>query len=300
MVEKVLELVDIKKTIRDHEIVKGVSLDVRQSEVFGFLGPNGAGKTTTIRMIVGLIRPTSGSVRICGYDVQKSFSQAMSQIGCIIESPDMYRYMSGMANMKHFANMVKGVTQKRIDEVVELVGLKDRIQDRVEEYSTGMCQRLGLAQAIMSRPKLLILDEPTNGLDPSGIREFRELIRLLAEQEGMGVFVSSHILSEIQLMCDTVGFIRHGNLLKTACVKELVMEERTVWQVSDSQQAIEMLRNTFSIESIALDEKRLAAVIENGSVDQINKHFIQHGLDISYVHRERKALEDIFLELTQG
>ncbi|OEF95845.1 ABC transporter ATP-binding protein [Desulfuribacillus alkaliarsenatis] len=298
MVSKVLEIENLKKQIKNKEIVKDVSLAVNEAEVFGFLGPNGAGKTTTIRMIVGLIKPTQGTVRIGGYDVQRQFTKAMEHVGCIIESPDMYRYMSGLANLKHFANMHKGVTQKRIDEVVELVGLKERIHDRVEEYSTGMCQRLGLAQAIMSKPKLLILDEPTNGLDPSGIREFRELVRMLAEQEGMGVFVSSHILSEIQLMCDKVGFIRNGTLLKTASIAELTKDQKTYWQVSDAEQAIRIFKSKWNIDVAVLEKGHLSAAIDNNLLGDINTSLFQAGIQVFYVQKDSKTLEDIFLEMT--
>ncbi len=298
MEQPVLVLENVRKVIQSKEIVKGISLDVRPSEVFGFLGPNGAGKTTTIRMIVNLIKPTSGSVKICGFDSHKQFEQAMRHVGCIIESPDMYRYMSGMANLEHFANMNRDITRKRIDEVVELVGLTGRIHDKVEEYSTGMCQRLGLAQAIMNKPRLLILDEPTNGLDPSGIREFRDLVRFLAEQEQMGIFVSSHILSEIQLMCDRVAFIRGGKLLQTGAVKDFIEKEKTVWHVSDVAVAADVLKNRWGLEVELDGQHRLSAVLDDDQVADINQELIRQGAEIYYVYKESRTLEDIFLELT--
>jgi ABC-2 type transport system ATP-binding protein len=221
MIKKVLELNNLSKIIKGREIVKGISLDVNTSEVFGFLGPNGAGKTTTIRMIVGLIKPTSGSITICGYSFQKDFNKAMLNVGCIIESPDMYKYLTGMENLQQYAAMDKRITLNRINDVVELVGLNKRINDKVSIYSLGMRQRLGIAQAIMCKPRLLILDEPTNGLDPSGIAEFRKLIRNLADEEKMGVFVSSHILAEIGQMCDRVSIVSHGCLVKTITISEL-------------------------------------------------------------------------------
>lgn len=297
---KVLELVGIKKSIRNREIVKGIDLHVNPSEVVGFLGHNGAGKTTTIRMIVGLIKPTSGQVRICGYDIRKQFEQAMEHVGCMIESPDMYRYMSGMANLKHFANMRRtSISQKRIDQVVELVGLKDRIGGRVEEYSTGMCQRLGLAQAIMGSPKLLILDEPTNGLDPTGIREFREMVRFLAEQEKMGVLISSHMLSEIELMCDRVAFIRNGELLNTGYVDDFIRKPRTCWHVSDQAKAAELLKSKWNLRSEPLDDQRLAAELDEHQVSEVNEVFMKAGMNVYYVYRETQTLEDVFMNMTK-
>ena len=300
MKETVLELVDVRKSIRNKEIVKGINLTVRESEVVGFLGHNGAGKTTTIRIIVGLIKPTSGTVSICGYDNNRQFEQAMAHIGCMIESPDMYRYMSGMANLKHFANMGRvRIGQKRIDEVVELVGLTDCIHNRVEEYSTGMCQRLGLAQAVMGSPKLLILDEPTNGLDPSGIREFREMVRFLAEHEKMGILVSSHILSEMELMCDRVAFICNGELLKTGYVDELIRKQRICWHVSDHNKAAELLKSRWNLQADRLDHNRVAVSLDDHQVSEINETFIEHGMKIHYVYKEAQTLEDVFMKMTK-
>lgn len=221
MLKPILELTDISKKIKKRTIVSGINITVHSGEVFGFLGPNGAGKTTTIRMIAGLSKPTTGIVKICGFSVEKDFVSAMSNVGCIIEGPDMYKYLTGLENLLQYAGTGKRIERNRIDEVVEMVGLEHRINDKVSTYSLGMRQRLGIAQAIMSRPGLLILDEPTNGLDPSGIVEFRTLIRRLAAEEEMAVFVSSHMLSEVQQMCDTVGIISQGKVVKLLKVSEL-------------------------------------------------------------------------------
>ncbi len=234
----VLELINLKKTIKGKEIIKGVNLTLYPSQIFGFLGPNGAGKTTTIRMIVGLIKPTEGSVTICGYSVAHDFVKAMSNIGCIIESPDMYKYLTGMENLLQFAAMNKKISRQRIKDVVEMVGLQHRVNDKVSTYSLGMRQRLGIAQAIMARPKLLILDEPTNGLDPAGMTEFRNLIRKLAYDEGMTVFVSSHLLLEIQQMCDIVSIIKQGSVIKTANVQEILHDDKIEWQLNDPEKAL--------------------------------------------------------------
>ncbi|HEX3108276.1 MAG TPA: ABC transporter ATP-binding protein [Thermoanaerobaculia bacterium] len=217
---------DLRKVIGKKTIVDGVSLDIPAGEVYGFLGPNGAGKTTTIRMLVGLIKPTAGSITICGYDLHRDFEQAMRQIGCIVETPDLYRFMNGRENLEHFARML-GVGAAEIDRVAELVGLSHRLDQRVGTYSLGMRQRLGIAQALLGRPKLLILDEPANGLDPAGIREIRELLRSLAA-EGMSVFVSSHLLAEVQLMCDRVAIIHKGRVLKEGSVDEMLAKDQTL------------------------------------------------------------------------
>ena len=296
----VLELTGLSKTIRRKEIVKGVNLTLYPSQIFGFLGPNGAGKTTTIRMIVGLIKPTAGSVSICGHSVTHDFVNALSHVGCIIENPDMYKYLTGMENLMQFAAMDKKVTPQRIADVVEMVGLHHRVHDKVSTYSLGMRQRLGIAQAIMSRPKLLILDEPTNGLDPAGISEFRQLIRRLAFDEGMTVFISSHLLLEIQQMCDIVSIIKQGSVIKTANVNDIINDYRIEWQLDDPTKAISLLREHWQIEATQLKKNILSADIGTHPLDKLNEFFIKEGLALTYCTIKQKTLEDLFLDLTQN
>lgn len=296
----VLELTNLRKTIKGKEIIKGVNLTLYPSQIFGFLGPNGAGKTTTIRMIVGLIKPTEGSVKICGYSVTHDFVHAMSNVGCIIESPDMYKYLTGMENLLQYAAMNKTISQQRIKDVVEMVGLQHRVKDKVSTYSLGMRQRLGIAQAILSKPKLLILDEPTNGLDPAGITEFRNLIRKLAYEEGMTVFVSSHLLLEIQQMCDSVSIIKQGSVIQTANVQDLLHEDQIEWQLDNPEKAIALLAEHWNIEAIQLKKNSLSAHLNQHSLEKINECFIREGLALSYCTSKQNTLEDLFLDLTEG
>ncbi|WP_425808198.1 ABC transporter ATP-binding protein [Desulfitobacterium sp. Sab5] len=296
----VLELTHLRKTIKGKEIIKGIDLTLYPSQIFGFLGPNGAGKTTTIRMIVGLIKPTEGSVKICGYSVAHDFVNAMSNVGCIIESPDMYKYLTGMENLQQYAAMNRTITPQRIEDVVEMVGLQNRVKDKVSAYSLGMRQRLGIAQAILSGPKLLILDEPTNGLDPAGITEFRNLIRTLAYEEGMTVFISSHLLLEIQQMCDVVSIIKQGNVIKTANVQDILHDDRIEWQLDNPEKAIALLAKHWSIEGVQLKKNTISARLNQNSLEKINACFIQEGLALSYCTSKQSTLEDLFLDLTEG
>ncbi len=296
----VLELTNLKKTIKGKEIIKGVNLTLFPSQIFGFLGPNGAGKTTTIRMIVGLIKPTEGSVSICGYSVAHNFVQAMANVGCIIESPDMYGYLTGMENLLQFAAMNKIISRRRIKDVVEMVGLQHRIHDKVSAYSLGMRQRLGIAQAIMSRPKLLILDEPTNGLDPAGITEFRTLIRNLAYEEGMTVFISSHLLLEIQQICDLVSIIKQGNVIKTANVQEFLHEDTIEWQLDDPSKAIALLREHRHLEAVQIKRNTISTHLDGQTLADINEFLIREGLALTYCTSKQNSLEDLFLDLTEG
>ena len=242
--EIVLSVKNVKKKISGKMIIQDVSFEVKAGEIFGFLGPNGSGKTTTIRMLVDLIKPTEGEIKICGHNVQRDPEEALQHIGCIVENPEVYSYMTGWENLEHFARMQRGIGQDRIQEVVAVVGLDQRIHDKVKTYSLGMRQRLGIAQALLGRPRLLILDEPTNGLDPKGIKELREFVRMLANQ-GMSLFISSHLLSEIQLMCDRVAIISNGRVLAVDTVDELVKQAGTyvVWQFDQPEAGRELLES---------------------------------------------------------
>jgi ABC-2 type transport system ATP-binding protein len=294
-----LSVHNLKKVIGKKEIIKGISFELKEGEVFGFLGPNGAGKTTTIRMVVGLIKPTSGSIKIGGYNIEENFEEAMKHLGCIVENPELYPYLSGYDNLLHFANMLEGIGKERISEVTKLVGLKERIHDRVKTYSLGMRQRLGIAQALLGRPKVLILDEPTNGLDPAGIREMREFIRFLAEEEGLSVLVSSHLLSEIQLLCDRVAIISRGTVIKTDSVHNLLSNrERVVWRFHPIEEAKQVLRSVTTIEE--REDGSISTEYAEIKVAEWNKMLVEAGISVTEMNRKMPVLEDLFLELTGG
>ncbi|CAG9606352.1 ABC transporter ATP-binding protein [Pseudoneobacillus rhizosphaerae] len=299
MSEVTLSVKNLRKAIGKREIIKGVNFELKRGEVFGFLGPNGAGKTTTIRMLVGLIKPTSGSIEICGYNVVTDFTKAMSYLGCIVENPEMYSYLSGWENLQHFARMLPKVDQNHIEEVVNLVRLQERIHDPVKTYSLGMRQRLGIAQALLGKPSLLILDEPTNGLDPMGIREMRSFIRYLAETEGLTVLVSSHLLSEIQLMCDRVAIITKGEIIKVDSVDNLLtLQERLIWKVCPIEKA-EVILSKYTNVTKSGDEELITPFIE-GETALWNKSLIENGVEVKEMNRKLPALEDLFLEMTGG
>ncbi len=211
----------LAKRYGDREVVSDVSFRLRRGEVFGFLGPNGAGKTTTIRMLVGLVRPTRGRVLIEGFDVRRRFEDALRHVGCIVETPDLYRFLTGRENLEHFARMLGDGAEGRIDSLAALVRMEGRLDEPVGTYSLGMRQRIGIAQALLGDPTVLLLDEPANGLDPAGIREMRELIRHLAEERGLAVFVSSHLLSEVERTCDRVAIVHRGKTLAEGSLDEL-------------------------------------------------------------------------------
>jgi len=298
----IVRLHDLTKRIGSKTIIDRISLEVNPGEVFGFLGPNGSGKTTTIRMMVGLMSLTGGDIHIGGNSVRKEFSKAVSQIGAIVENPEMYKFLTGYQNLLHFARM-SGVTKERIDEVTALVGLADRIHDKVKGYSLGMRQRLGVAQAVMHRPKLLVLDEPTNGLDPAGIRELRDYLRRLAREEGTAVFVSSHLLSEMELMCDRVAILQKGKIIDIRSLRQegseqaAITAEEVLFEVGRPDEALDALngmgtaRKAESGILLRADRKTTAAA---------NRKLVEAGIDVYGIRVKTKSLEDQFLEVTGG
>ncbi|MDQ0247040.1 ABC-2 type transport system ATP-binding protein [Bacillus fengqiuensis] len=299
MSEVTLSVKGLRKTIRKKEIIKGIDFELKKGEVFGFLGPNGAGKTTTIRMLVGLIRPTSGTIRICGKDVADDFTGAMQHLGCIVENPELYPYLSGWENLQYFARMLPGIGDDRVMEVAQLVGLQERIHDKVKTYSLGMRQRLGIAQAMLGKPNVLILDEPTNGLDPSGIREMRKFIRFLAEEEGLSVLVSSHLLSEIQLMCDRVAIIAKGQILHTESVETLLSrQELLIWKVSPLQEGKKILQEL--AEFVKEEGEMLITPYLENEAGEWNRRLLEAEVTVKEMNRRLPTLEDLFLEMTGG
>jgi len=310
--ETVMSVRNVKKKIGSKWIIKGVSFDIYAGEIFGFLGPNGSGKTTTIRMLVDLIRPTEGQILICGKDINKERDEALKQIGSIVENPEMYPYLTGWENLEHFARMIPGIGEERIQEVVGIVGLQNRIYDKVKKYSLGMRQRLGIAQALLARPKLLILDEPTNGLDPQGIKELREFIRRLSE-DGLSLFISSHLLSEIQMMCDRVAIISHGEVIAVGGVEELLKQTGgKVWfRVDDADKAIKVFEEAGCkalppvMEGIE-EEKAVTGTtvfeveMDPLGVSDINRKLISAGVGVYAIEQKNPTLEQLFLSLTGG
>ncbi len=294
--EPVVRLENVSKMISSKAIIDNLSLEISPGQVFGFLGPNGAGKTTTIRMMVGLISISQGDIVICGKSIKNQFEAAIANVGAIVENPEMYKYLTGYQNLQHFARMMPGVTKQRIQEVIALVGLDNRIHDKVKTYSLGMRQRLGVAQAILHNPKLLILDEPTNGLDPQGIRELRDYLRHLCRVEGTTVFVSSHLLSEMELMCDRVAIIQNGRLIDVRQLKNedgvAVSAAEIAFDVDHPQQAADIL----GVDRV--ENNLLIMKVSREEVADINARLVQAGLKVYGIREITRSLEDQFLEMT--
>lgn len=305
MANTVLEIKNLTKTYGKRKVIDNISLEIQEGEIFGFLGPNGSGKTTTIKMILRLIEKDSGEIKIKGYDNKKEFEKAMEYIGAIVENPDMYNYMSGKDNLKLHARL-RNIDEKRIDEVLELVGLKDRAKEKVKKYSLGMKQRLGLALTLLHKPRVLILDEPTNGLDPAGIKQLRNILKEIAHKDGVAVFVSSHILSEMQLMCDKIAVIDNGKIVKTENITHMeqpedneTIDEIIEIKVKDVPKAIEILKQKFELQP-QLVEGNINITISNEKIPKVVKELAINDVEIHSVTPKEQSLEDLFFDATKG
>jgi ABC-2 type transport system ATP-binding protein len=300
----VLSAEGLSKRFGDRAAVSDVSFELAAGEILGFLGPNGAGKTTTIRMLVGLARPDAGRVRIFGSDLSRHFVEAMRHVGSIVESPDLYRYLSGRENLLHFSRMLPNGASARIEELTRLVNLEGRLDDKVSSYSLGMRQRLGIAQALLGAPDLLILDEPANGLDPAGIREIRQLIRLLAHERGLAVFVSSHLLAEVEQMCDRVAIIHRGRTLATGSVQDLLERStagRTRFVVGSPEAAREVLSHQSGVAAPSVEGRdTVSASVLRAAMPAAIGALVGAGIELFAVERPSSTLEEVFLEVTGG
>ncbi|MGJ7912770.1 ABC transporter ATP-binding protein [Neobacillus sp. LXY-1] len=297
-----LRISNLTKKIGNKTIVDHLSFEMDKGEILGLLGPNGAGKTSTIRMIVGLVSKTEGKVFINGKDTSLHFEKAMKQVGVIVETPDLYKYLSGYDNLVHFSRMHSNVTRKRISEVVSLVGMEHSINDKVSTYSLGMKQRLGLAVVLLHKPSLLILDEPTNGLDPSGIRELREHLLSIVKNEGVGVMISSHLMSEMEMMCDRVAILTKGKLIGIHNVTDMVEDEcsEVGFEVDRPDYAIQVLQSLMSGKAIIMDRKQIKVRIPKERIPEISKKLMDAGINVYNVQTVKKTLEDKFIEITGG
>ena len=296
--ENILECKNLCKTFGKKQILHNVSFEIKKGDILGFIGPNGAGKTTTIKLILGLQSITKGKVLINGYDVEKEFTKAIEKVGAIVENPDMYMYMSGYDNLKLVANMYKGITTKRIDEVVKLVKLENRINDKVSKYSLGMRQRLGIAQAILHNPNLLILDEPTNGLDPEGIKEMRELLVDLAKKEEMAILISSHNLAELDNFCNKICIIKNGEIIETneiTAIKKDIEHQQFIVEIDNTKD----IKKLYS-EATIVNDKIFKISMKKENVPNLVVNLVNNNIKIYEIKEDEKSLEDAFFERTGG
>ncbi|MEE3330409.1 MAG: ABC transporter ATP-binding protein [Myxococcota bacterium] len=292
----------LSKHFASFTAVHDVSLHVDAGSIFGFIGPNGAGKTTTIRMLLGLIAPSGGSATLFGHDIRHDFKAAISNVGAFVEGPAFYPFLSGRQNLRIFAGISGGVPAGRIDDVLEQVGLRKRSEDRVKAYSQGMKQRLGIALAMLEAPRLLILDEPTNGLDPQGTREMRELVRRVRDEHGTTVLLSSHLLGEMEQICDQVAVISSGRILRKGSLDEVIGHEGERVELTvdsdDVAKASQLLLERFATESSSPRLGRLEFLRGSLELAEVIRALVEAGVRVSEFTPRRRNLEQAFVELT--
>ncbi len=291
---KILECHGLYKSFGKKEILKDVTLDIEEGDILAFIGPNGSGKTTTIKLILGLQSINKGEVFINGYNVEKDYVKAIEKVGSIVENPDLYMYLSGYDNLKLIANYYPDVTNERIMEVVKIVGLENRIKEKVGKYSLGMRQRLGIARAILHKPNLLILDEPTNGLDPEGIKDLRVLLKKLAREEGMGILISSHNLAELESFCNKVCIIDNGVIIERDNIKEFKhIDNRFLFRVNDTENI--KLDNMENVKKTSFEINASKEEVAN-----IIKKLVKEDIAIYEVKELEMTLEEAFLKKAGG
>jgi ABC-type multidrug transport system ATPase subunit len=300
--EKIIEVENLSKHFKDLWAVKNLNLNVYKGDVFGFLGPNGAGKSTTIRMLLSLISPTEGKIKIFGSDLKLNRLDILKRIGAIVEKPDFYNYLSAYKNLEILGKLsMTDVSAKKIMEVLELVGLEKRDKSKVKTFSFGMKQRLGLAQALLHNPDLIILDEPTTGLDPQGMKEVRDLILFLSNQSKKTIFISSHILYEIELVANRMVIIDKGSAIVEGNVNDLLNANnlKVTFEVDDSEKIKSVLDNTSWINKIENSaNNKIVFSLTNAEIPQLTRYLVENNIEVSAVIPTR-SLEQYFLNITE-
>ena len=301
MGDSILEIKNVSKYFGKTKVVDNLSFEVKSGEILGFLGPNGAGKTTTIKMILGLLSIDEGNISINGYDVKKDFEKAMEFIGGIVENPDLYGYMTAVENLKLHAK-IRGIDYSEVYKTLEMVGLQKSMNQKVSKFSLGMKQRAGLALSLLHSPKVLILDEPTTGLDPVGIKDLRDILKNLAKEKNIAVLVSSHILSEMELMCDRVVVINEGKFVKTQELgnsnENADIEKKYEIKTKDIERAQKVLKEKLNKEGL-ISEGKLYVNIKPTEVSKVVKTFVYEDIDVEGINECENSLENIFFDVTK-
>lgn len=299
--ETILRTINLNKRFKKRWAVKNLNFEVKRGDIFGFLGPNGAGKSTTIRMIFSLIKPTSGDVEIFGHSVRKNHSQALQKVAGIVEKPDFYLNLTAYRNMQIAGGLTLGKipSSKSIEHSLQIVGLADRSKDKVKIFSHGMKQRLGIAQALLCNPELIILDEPTNGLDPQGMKDIRELIIKLSKENGVTVILSSHLLHEVQQVATRMAIISHGEIRVQGLVKDLLSENKDIHVISVTPKikAMKILKSSSLVNKVSLQKTEIEISTSHKNIPKLLTLLSENKCNVFSVY-QKQTLEDYFLSVT--
>lgn len=297
----ILQTNHLGKTINGKELVTDVNIHVKKGEIYGFLGPNGAGKTTVMKMITNLWKPTSGTAVLFGKPLEAASYEVLKRMGSIIEFPTFYEHMSGRDNLQLHCEYMGYYNKGSVEEALDMLGLTDAADKPVKRYSLGMKQRLGIARAILCKPELVILDEPTNGLDPAGMKQIRDLFKMLSTEYGMTFMISSHLLSEIENIADTVGVIHHGKMMKEISMKEMAETNTAFIEliVEDTKKAAYVLADKLKLSNFKIADDSKIRIYEQGiTVQKVSKELMLNDVEISSINQHTETLEDYFLKMT--
>lgn len=297
----ILQTNHLTKIIDGKELVTDVNIHVKKGEIYGFLGPNGAGKTTVMKMITNLWKPTKGTVELFGKTLEITSYEVLKRMGSIIEFPTFYEHMSGKDNLQLHCEYMGYYNKGSIDEVLEMLNLREAANKPVKSYSLGMKQRLGIARAILCKPELVVLDEPTNGLDPAGMKQLRDLFKMLCSEYGITLIISSHLLSEIESIADTIGVINHGKMMREISMKE-ISEMNTAYielAVTDTKKAAYVLAEKMELNNFKIiDDSKIRIYEVNVTTQEISKELMFNGVEIISINKHTETLEDYFLKMT--
>lgn len=294
-----IETIKLCKSFGKHKVIDNLNLYVEEGDIYGLLGANGAGKTTTIKMLLGLVYPSEGQIILNGYDIKYQLEKAIANVGAIVESPSFYTYLSGYDNLKLISNLYLEVKKSQIEEVIEIVNLKDRAKDKVKTYSLGMKQRLGIAISLLNNPKLVVLDEPTNGLDPQGMKEIKELISHLSKDRNVSFFISSHLINEIELICSKIGIIKNGCLQVQGDVKELLAEKYELIEIvtTDKAEMKSVLKDAKYVRSLTFSDNSVLVEIDRGSFLELNQTLVFKNIQVNSIVQHKNTLEKVFFKI---
>ena len=300
MFNEILKIENLRKSFGNVEAVKDVNLKINKGDVFGFLGPNGAGKSTTIRMILGLVKPDNGNVVINGYNLKDDYKKALNKVGAMVETPSFYEYMTGYENLKLTANLFKNVKHVDILKAIKIVGLKQKANERVKGYSVGMKQRLGIARALLNNPELIILDEPTSGLDPQGKKEIRKLITNLSESKNITFFICTHLLNEVEQICNRVAILQEGQIISNRLLTEDKDEKWIKIYTNQKEEVNKLLKDYDGVYNIKIVDNGVEINIESNNIEEINTLLFNKNLKIKYIVPKVESLENYYFNETGG
>jgi ABC-type multidrug transport system ATPase subunit len=300
--ENLIQTEKLSKNYRSIHALHDLDLTVKKGDIYGFLGPNGSGKTTTIRLMLGLIKPSFGTAKLRGYNVRENPVKALDKVGSIVETPRFYSYLSGYQNLAISGRLLPGFKQQEILPILEMVGLSKNLKQKTSAYSLGMKQRLGLGMAMLANPEIIILDEPTISLDPQGMKEVRDLIVQLNQEKGITFFLSTHLLYEVEQICNRVGILKKGVLIYEGKVDEIIkpVEEIVEIYTDEKEKAQQILSKIPFIQSIEAKQKYILLKIPKGKSGEVNRLFHEESISLDYIIPKNPSLEDFFLEITKG